>query len=151
MSHTIFYIIIPQQVPNCQAGQCLYSKSQQATDCWFTVQPLGHDSLTNIVQNMCKQAGISGYKTNHSLRVTTATRFYQASIDEQLIMKRMGHCSLDGVRCCKRTGDKQRQMLSYIVNLSVPPVKANKFHSVIYSSFYSTVHQQYHNYYYNIV
>lgn len=66
-------------------------------DCWFSVKPLGHNPLNNIVRDMCNAAGISGYKTNHSLRATTATRLYQAGVDEQLIMERTGHRSLDGV------------------------------------------------------
>ena len=75
---------------------------------------------------MCKAAGISGYKTNHSLRATTATRLYQAGVDEQLIMERTGHRSLDGVRSYKRTSDEQRVALSDIVNLTVLDTKKQK-------------------------
>ena len=42
-------------------------------DCWFSANPLEHNPLNNIVREMCKAAGISGYKTNHSLCATTAT------------------------------------------------------------------------------
>ena len=81
-------------------------------DCWFYAKPLGHNPLNNIVREMCKTAGISGYKTNDSLRATSATRLYQAGVDEQLIMERTGHRSLDGVRSYKRTSDEQRVVLS---------------------------------------
>ena len=63
-------------------------------DCWFYAKPLGHNPLNNIVREMCKAAGISGYKTNHSLRATTATQLHQAGVDEQLIMECTGHWSL---------------------------------------------------------
>ena len=66
---------------------------------------------------MCKAAGIHGYKTNHSLRATAATRLYQAGVDEQLIMEVTGHQSLDGVRSYKRTSQEQREELSDIMNL----------------------------------
>ena len=98
-------------------------------DCWFSVKPLGHNPLNNIVRGMCNAAGISGYKTNHSLRVTTATRLYQAGVDEQLIMERTGHRSLDGVRCYKRTSEEQRVALSDIVNLTAPKTKKQKVSS----------------------
>ena len=35
--------------------------------CWFSKTPLGHNTLKNIVKNMCQKAGIQGFKTNHSL------------------------------------------------------------------------------------
>ena len=65
---------------------------------------------------MCEHAGIPGYKTNHSLRATNATWFYQAGVDEQLIMERTGNRSLEGVRSYKRTSSDQREMLSDILN-----------------------------------
>ena len=37
---------------------------------------------------MCKQAGIPGYHTNHSLQATAATRLYHAGVDEQMVMER---------------------------------------------------------------
>ena len=54
---------------------------------------------------------MSGYKTNHSLRVTTATLF-QAGVEEQLIMSCTGHQSLDGVRTYKRMPEEQCQQVS---------------------------------------
>ena len=92
-------------------------------DCWFSVKPLGHNPLDNMVKQMCKAAGIVGFKTNHSLRATAATRLYQAGVDEQLIMQRTGHRSLDGVRSYKRTSQEQQVTLSDIMNLSAPEPK----------------------------
>ena len=37
---------------------------------------------------MCKECGIDGYKTNHSLRATAATRLYESGIDEQLVKQK---------------------------------------------------------------
>ena len=67
---------------------------------------------------MCKAANIPGFKTNHSLRVSAATRLFQKGVDEQLIMERTGHRSLDGVRTYKRVSSQQHRMLSGILNLS---------------------------------
>ena len=65
---------------------------------------------------MCKTAGISGFRTNHSLRATTATRLYSAGIDEQLTMEQMGHRSVDGVRSYKRTADHLTEDVSNTLN-----------------------------------
>ena len=52
----------------------LQPKHVAATDsCWFSVRPLGHNSLRKTVARLCKSAGITGFKTNHSLRATAAT------------------------------------------------------------------------------
>ena len=64
--------------------------------------PVGHNTLSQTVSRLCKTAGIPRFKTNHSLRVTTATRLFQSGIDEQLIMDRTGHRSIDGIRRYKR-------------------------------------------------
>ena len=87
-----------------------------SSQCWYTNKPLGHHTLRNTVARLCKEAGITGYKTNHSLRATAATRLYQSGIDEQLVMERTGHRSLEGVRNYKRTSDQQREALSDILN-----------------------------------
>ena len=68
------------------------------SSCWFSRNPLGHNPLGGTVARICRLAGIPGYKTNHSLRATSASRLYQTGVDEQLVMERTGHRSLTGVR-----------------------------------------------------
>lgn len=92
------------------------------TNCWYSAKLLGHYTLSKTVSRLCTAAGIQGFKTNHSLRATTATRLYQYGVDEQLVMERTGHRSLEGVRSYKRTSDEQREALSDILNRKVPRV-----------------------------
>ena len=84
--------------------------------CWYSSRPLGYHKLDNTVARFCKSAGIPGYKTNHSLRVTAATRLYDSGIDEQLVMETTGHCSTEGVCTYKRTSKTQRQQVSDILS-----------------------------------
>lgn len=65
---------------------------------WYSNVSVGHNTLATTTNRICGAAGISGYKTNHSLRVTAATRLFQAGIDEQMTMKQTGHRSIEGVR-----------------------------------------------------
>lgn len=83
---------------------------------WFAIIPVGHNTLSKTVTRLCETAGIDGYKTNHSLRVTAATRLFQAGVDEQLIMKQTGHRSLEGVRIYKQTSETQNEEVSSILN-----------------------------------
>ena len=85
-------------------------------DLWYTRKPLGHNTLTKTISRLCTAAGIEGFKTNHSLRATTATRLYQHGVDEQLVMERTGHRSIEGVRSYKRTSVEQQEVLSDILN-----------------------------------
>ena len=70
--------------------------------------------------------GLEGYKTNHSLRVTAATRLYNAGVDEQLIMQRTGHRSIEGVRIYKRTSEQQQEDVSSLLE-SKPSSNAKRF------------------------
>ena len=83
---------------------------------WYSKMPVGHNTLSQTVSRLCKTAGIPGFKTNHSLRVTTATRLFQSGIDEQLIMDRTRHHSVDGIRRYKRVSEDQKQETSNILN-----------------------------------
>ena len=75
---------------------------------WYGKTPIGHNTLNTTVSRICKAAVITGFKTNHSLRVTTATRLFQKGVEEQLIMSRTGHRSVEGVQTYKRIGDDQQ-------------------------------------------
>ena len=97
--------------------------------CWFSNQPLGHNTLGKTVARLCSSAGIQGYKTNHSLRATSTSRLYQSGAEEQQVMERTGHRSVEGVRSCKRTSEKQRQALSDILNRPGPSAKSIELHS----------------------
>ena len=64
-----------------------------------------------MVKEVCKDAGLVGFYTNHSLRSTAATRMYHNNCSEQLIQEVTGHRSL-AVRGYKRTSDDQRRFAS---------------------------------------
>ena len=65
-----------------------------STGPWFSQQPLGQNTLDNMMATICKKAGVTGFKTNHSLRAMAASHLYHSGIDEQLIMERTGHRSI---------------------------------------------------------
>ena len=108
--------------PNRPAGAFYLKPLKNTTGAyWYGAQPIGHQKLNSTVARMCKAAGIQGFKTNHSLRATAATRLYQAGVDEQIIMETTGHKSTDGVRCYKRTSAQQRESVSDILSLAKRP------------------------------
>ena len=54
-------------------------------NCWYSASPIGRNKLAKAVSNMCEECGIQGFRTNHSLRATAATRLYASGVDEQLL------------------------------------------------------------------
>ena len=48
----------------------------------YSNMPVGHNKLASTGKRLCEQAGVSGYRTNHSLRATAATGMYDMGIDE---------------------------------------------------------------------
>jgi len=81
---------------------------------WFCRSPVGRHTLSSVVSTICAEAKIGGYRTNHSLRATAATRLFDANVDEQLITEVTGHRS-SAVREYKRTSNEKRQKVSGII------------------------------------
>ena len=86
----------------------------------FGQQPVGRNTLAQIIPNMCKAAGIEGRKTGHSGKVTSATALYQQNYSDQLIRERTGHRSLEALHKYKRTGSDQQ----YDVSMALLPCLA---------------------------
>ena len=62
-------------------------KSVNAEDnVWYNKTAVGHNTLSSVVKKLCKKAGIPGYKNNHSLRATTATRAVDMGLPDKLVM-----------------------------------------------------------------
>ena len=77
---------------------------------WYSKTPSATTYFGRIVSDMIEQASFEGHYTNHSLRVSLATRLFDAQVDEQLIMSRTGHSSTDSVRAYKRASSKLKQI-----------------------------------------
>ncbi|MES9879628.1 MAG: tyrosine-type recombinase/integrase [Sedimenticola sp.] len=84
-------------------------------DTWFACAPLGVNQLRGTVARLCMEAGLKGFRTNHSLRATAATRLYQAGLDEQLVCEITGHRS-ETVREYKRTDLNMKRHASAVIN-----------------------------------
>ena len=109
-------------MPRGYSSEGLKPLKNATPTCWYSSeQPLGHNTLSNTISRLCNKGGIHGYKTNHSLRVTNATRLYASRMDEQMVMERTGHRSLEGVRTYKRTSSEQQVALSDVLNRAKKP------------------------------
>ena len=83
---------------------------------WYTSVPIGHYTLDKKVSVMCRNAGIMGHKTNHSLRATGATELYRSDVPEKIIQERTGHRSLKALRVYERSTDQQHEAVSSLLS-----------------------------------
>lgn len=95
----------------CSPAFYLRPLSNPVSDVWYSCQPIGINTISKTVSRICKNAGLHGFRTNHSLRATAASRLYHDAFDEQLICETTGHRSL-AVRAYKRTNDGQKKKIS---------------------------------------
>lgn len=112
----LFQKYVGHRPESCDESFYLTPLRKPQTHVWYSKMPVGHNTLSKTVGRLCKAAGIPGFKTNHSLRVTTATRLFHSGVDEQIIMDRTGHRSVDGIRRYKRISDDQRREASDVLN-----------------------------------
>ena len=115
-----FFKLYLSRCPGTAPADVFYLRplDKPKTEAWYFNQAIGHNKHTTCttVVRLCKAANIEGFKTNHSLRTTTATRLYHSNHDEQLIMERTGHRSIEGIRNYKRTSERQHQAVSQLLN-----------------------------------
>ena len=64
---------------------------------------------------MCKEAGIVGCKTNHSLRATGASELFEAGVPEKIIKEQTGHRSLEALHIYEHATSMQHQAVSAIL------------------------------------
>ena len=83
---------------------------------WYKSTPIGKNTLSKMMKNMCEKAEISGGYTNHSLRAYGATTLFQAQVPEKLIQQRTGHRSLDALRQYERTSPAQLLDVSNVMS-----------------------------------
>lgn len=81
---------------------------------WYCTSPMGRQKLAGVVSGLCSKAGLEGFRTNHSLRASAASRLYAEGVDEQPIKEVTGHRS-NAVREYQRTNKDQMKCVNKIV------------------------------------
>ena len=73
-------------------------------------------TLHSKLKNTCSEAGISGHKTNHSLRATAATEMFRCGAPEKLIQQQTGRRSIEALRSYERLDDEQHKAVSSLLS-----------------------------------
>ena len=67
-------------------------------DYWYYTTPMGKNTLGTLMKRACQQAGVSGRKTNHSLRKSTVSELTEAGVPPTKIIKITGHKSVSSLQ-----------------------------------------------------
>ena len=103
----------------------LQSLRKTKPTCWYSVNPVGINTLRKIIGTLLKNAGLDGYFTNHSLHRTCGTRLFQAGISTKLVKEITGHVS-DAVNKYQSTSDEQRIGVAAIIQGDVNEKKLSE-------------------------
>ena len=72
--------------PDCEAlFQTPLTKFSEAAECWYKNEPLGKNSIAQLMPKISKKAGLSQVNTAHCVRASTITRLHQARVDAKQI------------------------------------------------------------------
>ena len=113
-----YFSVLPKEVVEDPISLFYQQPKEETPKCpgvpWFKKQVRGRNTLQGMVKQICEKAGIHG-KSNHSLRVTGASRMYECHVPEKLIKERTGHRSLDALRTYERASRAQQQTVSSVI------------------------------------
>jgi hypothetical protein len=116
--YSLYFDLIPEVGP-------FYRKPLKGPVPKFGVQVIGRNRLSELMKEICGKAGFVGNFTNHSGKVTCATRLFQNNVDEQLIMRQTGHRS-NAVRMYKRPGVEHDLQVSNLLQAPSPKKLRNE-------------------------
>ena len=87
---------LPEKAKNMDLFYCRACPKlpKNPEDPWFIATPVGKNTLSNMVRDMCQEAGLEREKSNHSLRVGGTSSLFAAGVPERIIQGRIGHVSL---------------------------------------------------------
>lgn len=82
---------------------------------WFSSAPLGHNSITQIMKNAGKRAGIGRSLTNHVVRKTSITCLVQAGVPHNIVAQHSGHKSVESIKHYAVASLQQQKVMSAIL------------------------------------
>ncbi len=96
--------LLPQSGKSDALYKYTTTVSKRTPQTWYVDKPVGINVLSKTVGNLMSRISREGRFTNHSLRVSAATRMFNDGIEEQVVKEKTGHHS-DAIRAYKCTAE----------------------------------------------
>lgn len=116
----------PEQIKNIELPFYI-GVSRHPEKAWYVNQPMGKNTIDNIVKVKCEAGGIQGRKVNHSARKTAISSLVHAGVPPTIIQQVPGHKNVNSINNYSTAcNEQQRHMSSILTNYSSessePPV-----------------------------
>mgnify|MGYP001546801570 CR=1 FL=1 len=89
---------------------------KDSSNIWYKRQPLGINSMKNIMKEMAKAGNIPGRKTNSTVRKTTITRLCDNNVEHNSIAHLSGHKNLNSIRSYANVSLHHQELMSDILS-----------------------------------
>jgi len=113
------YLVYAEKRPEKMKGEdsnfYVGINNKDNNDGWFINQPMGKNTLSNIIKSMREEVGIQGRKVNHSARKAGITTLIHAGIQSTLVQQHSGHKSLSSINNYSNASFKQQKDMSKVL------------------------------------
>ena len=82
---------------------------------WYKKCPIGVNNLASFMSKMAARAGLTGHKSNHSVRATTCTRLMQENVPPTIAAQLTGHKNLNSLNNYTTASVAQQKQMSNII------------------------------------
>lgn len=98
---------------------------------WFKRSPMGHDKISQFMPRMAKAAGLTGRKTNHSVRRTMCTQLFQAGVAPNMIAQLSGHKNIQSINSYATANmNQQREMCNILQDNPTHAISVASNHAI---------------------
>lgn len=111
------YVSVRPQGKNCHSFY-LQPLTEPKGNIWYKDQPMGENSLGEVIKKLFANASIEGHFTNHSLRRSKVTRLFQAGHEKENIKNQTGHKSDDGIMAYREFSDNEKRSFQISIEKS---------------------------------
>ena len=112
--------------PNQDRLWCYPKDSYDSNDeCWFTMKPVGVNTLRLFLSDLSKKCGLSQVYTNHSIRTTTGTLLHQSRFSLREMQSVTGHKSIASLAVYQRTSTSQKLDMAQALHSKIAGQKEN--------------------------
>ena len=83
----------------------------------YTGQPIGKNTLCNMMKRLSNKAHLSRQYTNHSVRATCVTKLSEKGVPENIIMATSGHKSVESLKAFNRPTEVQSRQTASMLDI----------------------------------
>ncbi len=125
--------VCPSHDPKCSHDLYLRPLKRYTEHVWYSYQPLGINTLQQVISKLANHANLSGKCTNHNLRAMGPIRFYEKGLDNKLVRELSGYRS-NAILEYKHTSGQLKHHVSQVLygnkQSHIPQVKSQSQKSV---------------------